>query len=85
MDIVRKATQIRTAARPMRRHILCNDALKTKDKLLLADSLIFSKGLFAASAWPRLSAVELRIIHAATMVVFRSIAKEEIWETKRSK
>jgi uncharacterized C2H2 Zn-finger protein len=83
LDVIRKSTQIRIAARPLQRPILGNGGLKVKDKMLLANSLIFSKGLYAAGAWPALLGTELRVLNGAMMVVYRSIASEQRW--KKSK
>ena len=83
MDVIRTSTQIRDAARPLQRHILGNSLLKERDKLLLVNSLICAKGLYAASAWPALLGTELRALHGAMMVVYRSIACDQRW--KRSK
>ena len=79
LDVVRKASQVRAAARPLRMHVLSNSSLSVRHRVLLAGSLVFSRGLFAASAWPRLAGAEMKRIHAAMMTVYRTIAAEERW------
>jgi hypothetical protein len=79
LDVVRKATQIRIAARPMRNNVLGNKALSVKHRVTLANSLVLSRGLFAAAAWPRLKGVEMKKINAAVVSVFRTVAREDRW------
>jgi hypothetical protein len=79
LDVVRKATQIRIAARPLRKSVLSNSALAMKHRVTLAGSLVLSRGLFAAAAWPRLKGVEMKKINTAVVSVFRTVAREDRW------
>ena len=79
LDVVRKATQIRIAARPLRKSVLSNSALSIKHRVTLASSLVLSRGLFAAASWPRLKGVEMKRIGAAVVSVFRTVAREDRW------
>ena len=79
LDVVRKASDIRVAAKPLRKHVLANSYISMKERLTLTNSLVFSRGLFAAGAWPRLLGAESKIIQHAMMTVYRSVAKQERW------
>ena len=50
LDVVRKASDIRVAAKPLRKHLLANSSISVKERLTLANRLVFSRGLFAAGA-----------------------------------
>ena len=79
LDVVRTASDIRIAAKPLRKHVLANSSIAVRERLALTNSLVFSRGLFAAGAWPILLGAERRIIHHAMMTVYRSVAKQERW------
>jgi hypothetical protein len=82
-DVVKKASIIRIAAKPIRKQILGNRDVDVQTRLALANALVFSKALFMASAWPELLGSEHKFIHAAVLTAMRTVASEERW--KKSK
>ena len=79
-DVVKKASIIRTAAKPIRRHVLANRDVDVQTRLALAKALVFSRGLFMAGAWPELLQGEHKFIHGAILTVLRTVGGEERWK-----
>ena len=82
-EVSLRAGMIRTERNKMRRRILTNPDASPRTRALLAQSFIFSRGLYNCSTWSMLTSAQAGKLHAATMQVYRDIAGETYDSSRR--
>ena len=73
-EIVTRMAVVTTKTFKYRKPILQNEGITIERRISLAQSLMFSSGLYNASVWPTPNAQEMRAIHKPVLAVYRAIS-----------
>ena len=74
-DARARANACQQAYQPLARHVFGNPAVAMKTRILLAQSLCFSRLLFGTETWQRYKGPEVAVLNAQRMRVLRRIAQ----------